>query len=225
MARLPGTTAIAEVARSAAERCGKAQILYHEASCSGIAKLRDWATPRAAGTGLGWPEYLAGATASVLAIHALIAAAADPAMTRADATELDALYMSIGALTMLDSLMDRNEDIASGQLSYVKLYSSRDAMADGLAKVARDGVARARGLPNGAHHAMTLVGVVGFYISDPAANDDALARSVVPAVKRELAPLITPTLALMRTWRLAKRVHHGMRREAQHGAPQEVRHA
>jgi tetraprenyl-beta-curcumene synthase len=226
IARLPGAATVVAVARGAAERCSEAQILHHGASrsgiysgarsgsywgslsepCSGIADLRCWATRGAAGTGLGWAEYLAGSTASVLSMHALIAAAADPRMTSEDAVALDRAYLSIGALTMLDSLVDREEDIASGQLSYLQLYDGPEAMAEGLAKVARDGVTRARGLPHGAHHAMTLVGVVGYYASDPAANDDVFARPVIARVKRELRPLITPTLALMRAWRLAKRV-------------------
>jgi hypothetical protein len=181
MGRLPSAPAVAEVARGAAERCGEAQILHHEASRSGsplgISDLRDWATPRAVGTGLGWQELLAGSTASVLAIHALIVAAADRGTTSKDAAELDRTYLSIGALSMLDSLVDREEDIATGQLSYVDLYDGPEAMASGLANVARDGIARARGLPNGAHNVMTLVGVVGYYASAPAANDDADTRA------------------------------------------------
>jgi tetraprenyl-beta-curcumene synthase len=237
MGRLPGAPAVAAVARGAAERCAEAQVLHHSAARSGtysgarsgaypgIDEVRDWATAQAAGTGLGWQEVLAGSTASVLSMHALIAAAADPRTTHEDAVALDRAYLSIGALTMLDSLVDREEDIASGQLSYLQLYDDPEAMAEGLAKVARDGVTRARGLPHGAHHVVTLVGVVGYYASDPAANDDAFARPVIARVKRELRPLITPTLALMRTWRLAKRVRRGRRRETPHGVPQGVRHA
>ena len=80
-----------------------------------------------------------------------------------------------------------------------------EAMASGLAHVARDGIARARGLPNGAHHAMTLVGVVAYYLSAPTAADE-FARPLTAPLRRELTPLITPTLALMRAWRLAKRM-------------------
>jgi len=206
-ARLPGAPAVAEVARGAAERCGEAQTQHHEASHSGIAKLRDWATPRTAGTELGWQEWLAGATASVLAIHALIAAAADPGTSRVDAEEIDALYLSIGALSMLDSLVDREQDIATGQLSYVQFYDGPEAMASGLAKVARDGVTRARVSPNGSHHIVTLVGIVAYYASAPTANTE-FARPLIAPVRRELQPLITPTLALMRAWRAAKRARH-----------------
>jgi Protein of unknown function (DUF2600) len=205
---LPATGAVAEVARGAAARCAQAQILNHQASRSGIDELRKWATTRAADTGLGWQEFLAGATASVLAIGALIAAAADPRTTRSTAEALDGVYLSIGALSMLDSLIDREEDIAAGQLGYLQYYEDPQLLASRLAPLAREALARARGLPNGAHHIVTLVGVVAYYTSAPAARSD-FARPLIAPLRRELAPLITPTLALMRAWRLAKRVRHG----------------
>jgi hypothetical protein len=207
LARLPSAATIAPVAQASAARCAEAQILNHRVPGSGIDGVRDWSSARAVGTGLGWQEFLAGASASVLAIGALIAAAADPGASRADAEELDALYLSIGALTMLDSVVDLQEDIAAGQLSYMELYDGPEAMASGLAQVARDAVARARRIPNGAHHIVTLVGVVAYYASAPAANTES-ARPLIAPVRRELAPLITPTLALMRGWRAAKRVRH-----------------
>jgi len=213
LAGLPGAAAVAPVAQATAALCAEAQILNHRASGSGIAgidRLREWAAPRAAGTGLAWQELFAGATASVLALHALIAAAADPGTTREDAAELDALYLSIAALSMLDSLVDRAQDIAGGQFSSVELYGDDpEAMASGLANVARDGISRARTRPDGAHHTITLVGVVAYYASAPTAGDDAFARMVIARVKRELKPLIAPTLALMRGWRLAKRARAG----------------
>ena len=120
--------------------------------------------------------------------------------------EIDAAYLSIGALTMLDSLVDRDADIATGQLLYAELL--REPGGDG--ERARCGVAgeatrQARPLPRAAHHAMTLVGVVAYYASAPAAQS-AFAEPVTARLIAELRPLITPTLALMRAWRLAKRV-------------------
>jgi len=205
LARLPNAATVAPVAGASAERCAEAQILNHDASRSGIVQLRRSATAQASGTGLGWQEYLAGATASVLAIHALIAAAADARTTHRDAAELDAVYLSIGALTMLDSLIDQEEDIAAGQLGYVQYYADPDVFAQRLATVARDTVARARGLPGGTHHIVILTGVVAYYASAPGANS-AFARPLTAPIRRELAPLITPTLALMRGWRAGKRV-------------------
>jgi hypothetical protein len=205
LARLPSAAAITAVARASAARCAEAQVLNHEASCSGIKELRQWATLEASDTGLGWQEFLVGATASVLAIHALIAAAADPGTTREDAEELDALYLSIGALTVLDSVVDYQHDLDSGQPGFLRYYDDPNVLASRLAILARDAAARARGLPSGAHHIMTLVGVVAYYASAPTANSE-LARPLTAPIRRELRPLIAPTLALMRAWRLSKRV-------------------
>jgi len=207
LARLPNAAMIASVVGAAVSRCAEAQILNHDASRSGIVQLRQAATAQASGTGLGWQEYLAGATASVLAMHALIVAAADSATTRAQAEELDALYLSIGALSMLDSLVDHDQDIAAGQLGYVQYYAEPKELASGLATLARDAVQRARVLPNGAHHIVTLVGIVAYYASAPTANTE-FARPLIAPVRRELRPLIAPTLALMRAWRAAKRMRH-----------------
>jgi tetraprenyl-beta-curcumene synthase len=205
LATLPATGSIADVAQRSAARCAEAQILNHQASRSGIEEARSWATLQADGTGLGWQEFLAGASASVLAIGALIAAAATPGTTPQDAEQIDALYLSIGALTMLDSVVDLQEDIAAGQLGYLQYYDDPGVLAQRLASVARDGVTRARGLPNGSHHIVTLAGIVAYYASAPTASSD-FARPLIAPVRKELAPLIAPTLALMRAWRAAKRV-------------------
>jgi tetraprenyl-beta-curcumene synthase len=207
LAGLPNAAVIAPVAGAAATRCAEAQVLNHQASRTGIDELRKWATPRAAGTGLSWQQFMAGATASVLSIGALIAAGADPDTTLQDAKEIDRLYLSIGALTMLDSVVDLQEDLAAGRLGYVQYYDGPEEMASGLASVARDGISRARGLSNGAHHVVTLVGIVAYYASAPAASVP-FARPVIARVRRELQPLIAPTLALMRAWRVAKRMRH-----------------
>jgi hypothetical protein len=52
---------------------------------------------------------------------------------------------------------------------------------------------------------MTLLGIVAYYGSAPAARGP-LATPAIARVRAELGPLMTPTLALMRAWRLAKRV-------------------
>jgi tetraprenyl-beta-curcumene synthase len=216
LAGLPNAATIAPVAQAGAARCAEAQILNHRASRTGIDELRKWATPRAAGTGLDWQQFLAGATASVLAIGALIAAAADPATTLQDAEEIDALYLSIGALTMLDSLVDLQEDIAAGRLGYMQYYDDPVQLASGLATLARDAVLRARRAPNGAHHIVTLTGIVAYYASAPTAETE-LAQPLSAPVRAQLRPLITPTLALMRAWRMAKQVRRGRRHGVRHG--------
>ncbi len=203
--QLPGAEVVEQTMRRAGERCAQAQALSHAATGSGDKRLRRWACEQADGTSLGWVEWLAGAQASVLGLHALIAAAATDDTSRADAEALDRLYLSIGALTMLDSLIDRDEDLASGEHGFVHWYRGPEQMGECLAAVARDAVQRARGTRGGAHHTMTLTGVAAYYASAPAARDPG-AREVFARVKTELGGALMPALAVMWAWRLGKRI-------------------
>lgn len=206
LSRLPSYSTVREVAQGAAARCAQAQLLNHSVPHEGTAELERWASEGALSSSLHWQEYLAGAEASVLAIHALIAAAAAEGTTREQAIELDSLYQSIGAFTMLDSLVDRNEDLAEGASGFVEYYGGDlDLLADRLEDVMRDVICAARSLPNGPHHIMTLVGVVAYYGSAPGAGSE-LAKPVFARLEAQLRPVLGTALALMRAWRLAKRV-------------------
>jgi tetraprenyl-beta-curcumene synthase len=206
LAQMPCTTAITEAARAGSNRCAEAQIRVHAVPRLGLDQLERWATKEARSTVLPWREFLAGAVASVLAVHALIAAAANPNTTAAQATAIDTAYLSISALsTMLDSLIDYAHDAHTGAPWYLQHYENRALLAPQLAYVARHAATQARSLPNAAHHTMTMIGVVAYYTSAPTAADEQV-RPLVVHIHRELKPLITPTLTVMRTWRLAKRL-------------------
>jgi tetraprenyl-beta-curcumene synthase len=206
LTRLPRLGAIAEVAERAAERCAEAQVRAHATPVLGSAQLELWATSNAVDMGLQWREFLAGAVSSGLALHALIAAAADPRISREQALAIDEVYLSVCALTtLLDGLIDYEQDLRNmGRPGYIRYYEDHDALAEGLRSVIHRAATRARDTPNGAHHLMTLVGVVAFYSSAPTASSE-FARPVTEQIRRELRPLITPTLAVMRAWRTAKR--------------------
>lgn len=205
LARLPCRAAIAEVSERAAERCAEAQVRAHAVRVLGRAQLELWARSNALDTGLQWQEFLAGAVSSGLALHALTAAAADPRTSREQALTIDEVYLSVCALTtLLDSLIDYEQDRSMGQPGYIRYYEDRDALARGLRSVIHRAAARARDTPNGAYHLMTLVGVVAYYSSAPTASSE-FARPVTEQIRRELRPIITPTLAVMRAWRVAKR--------------------
>lgn len=201
---LPSTPVVTDAALRAARRCAQAQIRAHAEPILGAGQLEAWACEEAEPAGLGWREFLAGAASSVLAIHALIAAAANRHTGPGDARELDETYLSICALsTILDSLIDHQHDTQTGRDGYLRYYQSHGQLAHDLSTAAHRAIQRASRLPNRAHHVMTLVGVVAYYISAPTATTD-FARPVVQHVRRELEPLITPTLAVMHTWRAAK---------------------
>jgi hypothetical protein len=203
--RLPGRGAVTGALRASGLRCAQAQRRGHAAIDGDDAPLRAWARREARGTGLGWPEWLAGAQGSVLATHALIALAADERATGAQARALDRAYISIAALTMLDSLIDRERGADAHELDYTRWYESPEQMGERLAAAARDALRCATLAPGGVHHAMTLTGVVGYYASAPAAREPH-ARAVFGAVKAELGAALIPALVTMRAWRAAKRV-------------------
>jgi tetraprenyl-beta-curcumene synthase len=206
-ARLPAAGAIAPVARASAARSAQAQIRMHATPQLGAGQVEDWARGEAQGTGLQWRELLAGAASSVLAIHALIAAAADPRTTPGEAVEIESAYLcTCTSLTLLDGLIDHDEDTRAGTegLGYIGLYQDPRCLYQALSGATGEAAARMGRLRSGPHHAMTLVGVVAYYTSAPGAGSE-LAAPIVERLHRQLAPLISPTLAIMRVWRLAKR--------------------
>jgi tetraprenyl-beta-curcumene synthase len=210
VAALPSSSAVTTAGRRATERCATAQVRVHAMAQLGTGQLERWARERAAADqGRDWREYLAGAVASVLAVHALIAAAGNDAVSEETADAIDSAYLSISALsTLLDSLIDHERDVATGDPWLVRLYGDRRTLGATLPDVARRAVEQVRLLPNSAHHLMTLSGVVAYYGSAPEARRGAARRSVLE-LHRELRPVILPTLAVMRTWRLAKRARNG----------------
>jgi hypothetical protein len=141
-------------------------------------------------------------------MHALIAAAADPATTIEDAARIDAAYLAIGAvITILDSLVDEAEDASRGERGFIRLFDVRELPAV-LRTLIGEALERSREAPHADHHAMTLAGVAAYYTTHPGAREPA-ARKVATVVRRELSPTIWPTLAVMRLWRTAKRVRAG----------------
>lgn len=211
---LPAVEALTPAMQRAAARCAEAEVLTHVATLTGGSQAEAWARQTADGSGLEWREYLAGAASSVLAVHALIALAGDERTTPEQGGPIDDVYFALGVLsTMLDSVVDYEQDTADGTLAYIGHYGDRAQLGARLAIVAQEAARRARDAPASAHHLMTLAGVAAYYTSVPCARSE-LALPVTSRVQRELRPLITPTLALMRSWRLAKRL-----RACVHGDP------
>jgi tetraprenyl-beta-curcumene synthase len=203
---LPAARAIADTIPVSAARCAEAQVRIHAASLTGLAQVELWATHEAIGTELGWREWLFGAMGSVVAVHALIALAADEHSTPKQARELDDTYLSLCVLTtVLDHLVDYEHDALTGEPSYMHLYVTRQELQREVTLVVRQVSEHVRVMPNGPHHLMILSGVIAYYTSQPSAMDE-FARPVTEHVRDQLRPLITPTLATMHLWRLAKRV-------------------
>ena len=204
-ARLPAAGAVAAAGKTSARRAAQAQTRMHAAGRLGTVQVEDWAKAETDGTGLDWRELLAGAASSVLAEHALIAAAADPETTPADAAAIESAYLSTCVLlTLLDGLVDHEQDTRNGRTGYIGLYRDRAELSRALAASAERASGQARALRNGPHHAMTLVGVVAYYASAPGARREP-AKAICKRLRRQLEPLASPTLMIMRAWRLARR--------------------
>jgi len=187
VAALPSWEAVREPAQRAALRCGEGQSHTHSAAATGeTGGLKAWATRQESPAAYRWWEVAAGASSSV-AIHALIAAAADPETSVDEAELIDAAYFPpIGALTvLLDDLIDFEEDAAGNEHNYMNCYPSSEVAAERLSFIASEGRAATARLRHRHRHAAILAGVAGFYLSDPAARSERAA----PIRKRMLRSL------------------------------------
>jgi hypothetical protein len=204
LAQLPARDAIAPLALRCATRGAQAQIRMHAAPVLGTAQIGEWARGEAHGTALEWREFAAGAACSVLALHALIAAAADPRTTPAHALEIETAYMLTGAMvTLLDGVIDHEHDAAAGQLSYAGLYEDPALLAQALSLAAREASRHSSELHNGAHHLMTLAAAAAYWCSAPGARS-AHARLALAELRRELRGLLLVPLLVMRAWRISR---------------------
>ncbi|MGA8355325.1 MAG: DUF2600 family protein [Solirubrobacteraceae bacterium] len=205
-AELPSAARVRAVAARSAARCAQAQALTHaSASAAGEQAFRDWAMQQAQLHPLGWRELAAGSSASVLCLHALIAAATQKHFDTQDAETLEQLYLTIGALSMLDSLLDEEADLAAGARSWRSRYRDEHEMAQALAHTAATAKACALHAPDGAHHLLTIGGIVAYYASAKPPGlrkGDPLAR----ALGAELGATLAGPMLVMRLWRLAKAI-------------------
>jgi len=179
------------------------------AAGEGAEPLRGWATGLEAPPDYRWWEVAAGASSSAAA-HALIAAAADPDTTGATASLVDAAYHPpVGALTVfLDDLVDRDEDRASGEHSYLAYYESSEAAADRLALIASRAEASLGRLPRSARHRAILAGVAGYYLSATAA-ETPYGQPIRERLLAALGPGARLLAAFMRLRRLGERKRPG----------------
>ncbi len=194
---------IAAAATIAAERCARAQIHAHTEPCD--AAIQSWAAAHAVGTDLGWREFLAGAVSSGLVLHVLIAAAANPRTSPADAQAIDDLYLPICALTtLLDGLVDYEQDLQQmGRPGYIRFYENDEALTLAIVNLVRQASTQAPKTQHAGHHLLTLSGILAYYSSAPTANSNA-HRKLLRA-SRKLGVLGTPTHAILTGWRYVER--------------------
>ncbi len=156
---------------------------------------------------LRWWETGA-AAASTLGLFALIAAAANPALESdvADAIE-QAYFPWTGALTsLLDSLVDQQEDAITGMRGLIDYYASPEETAGRMRMIAIEAMRRARALPDGHSHALILAAMTSFYLCELSISSSPYARLTAPAVLDAMGDLARPTMLILSARRAAGRV-------------------
>jgi tetraprenyl-beta-curcumene synthase len=200
---LPAAARSALVLEHATERCAEAQSYNHAMLVSGESRLVDWSLAQAVEhSDQSWWELAAGGVSS-LAIHALLASAADPASTTEDAVKLDAAYFpAVCALsTLLDSLADYYRDAGTANHSFIARY--RDHAAERLVAIAAEAADRIKTVRDSRTHAIILAGIVAYYLSSSSVQEGfpAAARE---SLMRYIGPLAVPMYTAMRVRRYAQ---------------------
>lgn len=207
LARLPSYAAVAPLVLRAAARIVDFQVLNLSDPRGVYDPMRRWAadcTPP--GSGLQWWETAAAAGSS-LAVHALIAAAADPHLDVCEAREIDAAYFPwLGALhSLLDSLVDRVEDYETAQRSLLGYYRSPADAAAGLSRLARCAREFTGRLGNPYAHGVITAAMCSYYLSAPQCAT-AESEGVTRALTAAMGPSLSIAIVMFRSRRLFRTV-------------------
>ena len=202
--QLPSFGVVAPMAREAAGRIVDFQTLNLPEHSGGHDALRSWAKEgQPAGSDLEWWETAAGGGSS-LAVHALIAAAADPDLDVYGAREIGGTYYPWGgaAHSLLDSLVDREEDTGHGQRSLLDYYVMPAHAADRLAVLASRACDATGKLPGPDRHRVILTAMCSYYLSAPECYTPE-AFTITNSLTRSLGMPLNVAIWMFRIKRLA----------------------
>ena len=199
---LPSYGTARELIRGNIERIVRYQRLIDRPSA-----FAAWAASETpSGVGLRWWETGA-ACGSSMGVFALIAAAADPRLQPDEAVSIERAYFPwIGALhTLLDSLIDRPEDLVTGQHNLVGHYGSAQATAERMCFIAYEATRQAKTLSGGLGHTLILAGMASQYLSTSAASLPH-ARPTREGILDAMGLLAAPTMAVFGARTLVSRL-------------------
>jgi len=204
---LPRLALTAAPMRRAAKRIVAYQAFNHGDTSGSYEPFERWALAETRPTtGLRWWETGAGA-GSTLTLYVLVAAAADPRLEPPDVRAIEGAYFPwIGALhSLLDSLADHGEDMATGERGLIDCYPSPLDAAARMGTIAREALRRAVALPHGRRHALIVAAMTSFYICESRRSASPHARLVTPSVLDAFGGLAAPTMAILGARRLLRR--------------------
>jgi tetraprenyl-beta-curcumene synthase len=196
---LPRLSLISEPMRRATGRIVAYQSFNHGDKSGSYESFQRWASAETCSTtGLRWWETGAGA-GSTMTLFVLIAAAADPSLRQCDIAAIENAYFPwIGALhSLLDSLVDHDEDIATGERGLIDCYPSPLDAANRMSTIADEALDRATALPCGRRHALILAAMTGFYLCELHSSVSPHAQLIAPSVLDAIGELATPAMAIL----------------------------
>ena len=183
-----------------ARLCRESQALNHALRFAPVQdQLDDWAVRTASESelepGFEWWELIAAAAASSLCIGALLALAATPDTSEADARRVESAYFpwASGLNALLDSLVDLDED--PEEASHLRRYGSSEHAGERLQAIAAGARERVSALPDGDLHEAILAAMGALYLT----HEEAWRPGRQPislGVYCALGPLAKPSLAV-----------------------------
>jgi tetraprenyl-beta-curcumene synthase len=204
---LPSLQLVAAQMQRAATRIVTYQHLNHGGSASSHRAFARWACKETVpGSGLRWWETGAAAGSS-LSVFAMISAAAQPILDARRVAALDRAYFPwIGSIhTLLDSLIDEDEDAITAQHCLIAHYTSQEETASRLQVLAEGASAHTKTLPDGEHHMMIFAAMVCFYLASPQGRDPRVGV-VTEGVLKTLGDHALPSMLVLRARHTLRRL-------------------
>jgi tetraprenyl-beta-curcumene synthase len=201
---LPSYPAVACAARRAAARIVDFQALNLTEDQGGHGALRRWASETTLpGSDLAWWETAAGSGSS-LAVHALIATAAQAHVASSRVHEIEQAYFPwIGTLhSLLDSLVDHAEDREEGRRSLLDYYDSPAHAVIHLADLAVQARGAVERLRDAHAHRVIVTAMCSYYLSAPQCQTRH-AYALSAQLTEVLGVPLAVAIALFRARRLA----------------------
>ena len=108
--------------------------------------------------------------------------------------------------SLLDSLVDHDEDLAVEGRALLGYYSSPLEAATRMRTIADEALRRAGSLPRGRSHALIVAAMASFYICEIHRSASPYAQLVARSVLDALGGLAAPTMAILGARRSVRRV-------------------
>lgn len=200
---LPSYPQVRDVALREARRAQVLALNHHPEPCLRDLLLKRWVATEYPGQHqTRWWE-LSGAASAPLAIHALLALAAEPFCGPQDVIQTYAAYTPLAAATtMLDSYVDRQQDRERGDHSYIAHYPDEQDALTGVRTLVAKSLTGVCELPDGHRHAVIAASMVAMYLSKQTrpAPDLRAGTSTFLHAGGSLTRLLLP---ILRAWRIA----------------------